>query len=68
MFTSTLRDETADMRELALDELNQITGGVPDGSAGPAPAAGFLILMAAVGGIGAVAGYFLGHLIKGDLE
>jgi len=62
----TLRDETADIRELALDELNQVTGGGLDLSAGPAPAASALIVVAAVATIGAVAGVALGHAIKGD--
>jgi hypothetical protein len=57
------------MRELALDELDQVAGGAgTSGGAGPAPAAAFAIMMAAVGGIGLVAGYVLGHLIKGDSE
>lgn len=66
MTTVALRDEAADIRELALDELDQVTGGA--GGAGAAPLAAWGIVMTAVGGIGLVAGYVLGHLIKGDLE
>ncbi len=65
MITSTLRDETVDMRELALDELNQVTGGA-GGGAGPAPAASAAIVVAAAATIGAVAGIVLGHVIRGD--
>ncbi len=53
--------------ELGVDELDQVMGGAGTaGGPGAGPAAAFAIVMAAVGGIGLVAGYVLGHLIKGD--
>ena len=67
MIASTLRDETADVRELALDDLDQVTGGAGTaGGAGPAPFLSFLIATTAYLGICLGAGYVLGHIIKGD--
>ncbi len=67
MITAALRDETADMRELALDELDQVTGGAGTaGGPGAGPAASAVIVATAVAAIGAVAGIVLGHAIKGD--
>jgi len=57
---------SADVRELAPDELNQITGGGLDCSAGPAPVLSALIVTAAVATIGAAVGVAIGHAIKGD--
>jgi len=66
MIASTVGAEAPEMRELSLDEINQVTGAARD--SGPAPAAAFAIAVAAFLGICAGAGYVLGHVIKGDEE
>ncbi len=63
MMTLALKNETTDLRELTLDELDQVTAGAR-GSA--APALAFGIAATAYVGIMFGAGVVLGHIIKGD--
>jgi hypothetical protein len=59
---------TSDTRELALGELDQVTGGNASspGGAGPAPAAAFVIATTAFLGLMFGLGVVIGHVIKGD--